>query len=168
MKITRKAINYFVLFICCFALIFAWVAEYIFGILPCVLCYYQRYLYIAVILLLSTHFFIFGGRLPRFFSLLASFCLFACAGLAAYQVAIEYHWVEVPQLCKTSVSTDNFEQFKAMVRSTTAVSCDKVQFSLFGISMAGYNVLLSIGLGLLSLIGVFINDKKKKFTTRRS
>jgi disulfide bond formation protein DsbB len=167
LKLSKEAISQIVLLFCCGALVGAWVAEYVFGFQACVLCLYQRYLYIAAIIISSIGLFFLRGRFKDLFSVLTALVLLSNAGTAAYQVAIENKWVELPKLCAAPIVDESFEAFKAMITAKPHVSCDKVEWSLFDISMAGYNALLALMLSILSFIGVFANDHKKKKFTRR-
>jgi disulfide bond formation protein DsbB len=166
-KLSKECVSQVVLLSCCGSLMVAWVTQYVFGYQACVFCLYQRYLYIAAIFLLATHLYFFRGRFQGFFLILTSLVLFMNAATAGYQVAIENRWVEVPQICTAPPVSDSFEAFKEMVAAKEPVSCDKVEWSFLGISMAGYNFLLALGLGLISFMGVFVHDRRKKKFTRR-
>ena len=152
---------YLVLIVLSFALVIAWVFEYIFNIVPCALCYYQRYLIISAIVVLATHVFILGSKYQYIFLALTGLILLACAGTAAYQVAVENHLVEIPKICKSNATAQSLEELRAKLSSADSIPCDKIQWSLFGVSMAGYNIIFSMALSLVCFFGV-LNDKKKK------
>jgi disulfide bond formation protein DsbB len=154
-----KQTSLYVLLIVGASLVAAWIAQYIFGLLPCSLCLYQRYLYIAVLLVLGTHLFVFEGKARALFLLATLGLLLATAGVAFYQVAVEYHWVAVPKVCTSLPHTDSLEEFRKMIARNATPACDQVQFSLFGISMAGYNGLLSLLLSLFTLRGLLRHEK---------
>lgn len=164
---SREQVTSAVLLLSCAALIVAWIGEYIFGLQACSLCLYQRYIYIFTISLLAVHLFFFGARYPRFFLPLSALLLLSCAGVSAYQVAVEEGWVAVPSICKAPSIADSLEAFKQMVTTKSYVPCDEVQWSLFRISIAGYNVLFATTLALITFWGTFLDDKKKKKFTRR-
>ena len=165
---SKERMSQIILMLSCGALVCAWIAQYVFGFQACVLCLYQRYLYIVAIVLLAISLYFFGGRYPRLFLILTAFVLLACAGTAAYQVAIEQNWVPLPKICGgDSLPTGSFEDFQAAMLNNTTVPCNKVTWSLLGISMAGYNFLLALFLSILSFIGVFGHDSKKKKFARR-
>lgn len=151
----------------CLAILAAWVSEYVFGLQACNLCLYQRYIYLMVTLCLAAHLFLFARKFFNLFLILSALLLLLGASVAAYQVAVENHWVALPGSCKSQVKADSLEAFKQQVLSQAHVSCDKVQWSLFGVSMAGYNVFYSLFLSILALIGVFADDKRKKKFARR-
>jgi disulfide bond formation protein DsbB len=54
------------------------------------------------------------------------------------------------------------EEMMTAIQAAPAVSCGDIPFELFGISMAGYNVLLCLGLGVYCLIASYtvVNHKR--------
>ncbi|MFH1159013.1 MAG: disulfide bond formation protein B [Pseudomonadota bacterium] len=144
------------------ALIFAYAAQYGFGLKPCILCLYQRVPYFTNIALGALAFWA-ASRRPRpaaALLLLAALVFFAGAAVAGFQVGVQQKWWEwISPSCGTGiVSTEGLsieEIRKALARQSTVVRCDKVSWTLFGISLAGYNCMLSatLGLGVLYLLG---------------
>jgi disulfide bond formation protein DsbB len=167
LKLNREHVGQVVLVLSCAALIAAWVSEYVFGLQACSLCLYQRYLYIAAIVILAVYLFILKNHYQKSPLMLTSLVLLLCAGTAGYQVAVENQWVDLPKVCQAAVAAGSFEDFKAKLTTKPHISCDAIQWSLFGISMAGYNFLFALGLSLFSLMGVLVNDKTKKKFARR-
>ena len=164
--ITQEHLTFFILMIASASVITAWIAEYIFGLHPCTLCYYQRYEYMSIIALLSLQLFILPHRFLKISLTIVALIFLATALTAAYQVAVENHWVTAPNICKGSNEADSFEEFRETLMGKSATACDQVQWALFGISMAGYNFILSLGLSFLCFFGIFKNEKKKKFARR--
>ncbi len=125
----------------------AFVFQYGFGYQPCILCIWQRWPYAAVLV-----FSIATLAFPRWHGvgdalLVASgFALLANAGIAAYHVGVEYQWWAGTQGCGATGSALTLEDLRAQVMQAPVVRCDEIQWSLFGISMAGYNVVISLAL----------------------
>lgn len=129
-----------------------------FGYEPCTLCYYQRYPYMAVVLfsglaLLLSH--SKGG--PDHLVLLlvgASIAaLFLDTGIAAFHVGVEQKWWEGLSTCGGgSASSGSVEDLLQQMQRIKLVRCDEPAWTLFGISMAGYNVALTLGLGIFGLL----------------
>ena len=137
------------------ALVVAYSAEYGFGVKPCELCRYQRAAF--CIILLFSLFFMFWPPIQvlkkKALALVMLMCLFAGnMGLAGYQVLVEQKIVEAPKVCRVNKAT-TLEELRAQLEKSPPVSCDKVGWSLLGISMAGYNGLYN----LIFVIYFFLN-----------
>ncbi|HYD67094.1 disulfide bond formation protein B [Azospirillum sp.] len=125
----------------------ALVFQYGFGYQPCILCIWQRWPYVAVLA-----FSIVTLLFPRWRGvgdalLVASgFALLANAGIAAYHVGVEQQWWAGTSGCGAPAVAATIEELRARILAAPVVRCDEVQWSLFGVSMAGYNVVLSLGM----------------------
>ncbi len=121
---------------------------------PCVLCIYQRYAYLgaAAFGLLGL---IAGPRAGarRAAVTLAGFAFLTGAAIAAFHVGVEQLWWRGTSECHAPAFDANasIADLREQLLGTSFVACDEVQWSLFGISMAGYNLLASLGLALASL-----------------
>lgn len=123
------------------------------GLQPCELCLEQRYAYywglpilLAVLLLWQ--------RLPRivwFLALATIVALFAWnTYLGIYHAGVEWGFWPGPTAC-TGTGTDiSFGDLDADLKPI--VPCDKVQFRFLGISLAGYNALVSAAVVVLLLV----------------
>ncbi len=129
--------------------------QFVGGLQPCVLCIYQRWPYVVVIALAAAALFFLGDR-GRSLALAVSGLVFlAGAGIAAFHVGVEQGWWQGTSACGGTVSASSLEALKAQLLAAPVVRCDEVAWSLFGISMAGYNLLLSLGLAGFSLFGAW-------------
>lgn len=143
----------------------AYIFEYGFGYEPCKLCLYQRLPWwigigigsVALNYKKRVH-------LMVMLTLLGGLVLLVGAGIAGYHVGVEFKWWEGPTSCSGAVGSAEMtlEELKAAVMSAAPVRCDDIPWSLFGISMAGYNFLLSLGLGLFVIHGAWFNKRKSK------
>lgn len=126
-----------------------YISQYGFGLEPCELCLYQRWpwwaaLVLCVLALLP----ILSGGLRALLFGLAGACVLVGAGIAIFHVGVEQHWWPGLASCgATGQVPATFEEMQRMM-TQTVVPCDKPAWTLFGISMAGYNALLSIVVGL--------------------
>ncbi|MAL79418.1 MAG: disulfide bond formation protein B [Sneathiella sp.] len=144
------------------ALVFAFTSQYVFGLWPCVLCLYQRWPYAAVIAIalagiaLSKRF----GATP--FLLFCAFAFLTTAAIGGYHVGVEQGWWEGTAECVGDTgAVSNIEDLKARIMSTPIVRCNEVAWSLFGISMAGYNVMLAVVMAVFCLIAALGSGKRK-------
>ena len=134
------------------ALIGALIAEHGFGLRPCILCYWQRYAHLAAAALALVAL-LFPQRLPRLSLGAAGLAFLASAGIAGFHVGVEQRWWQGTASCHSPAFDPNagIEELEQMLLATDFVPCDEVAWSLFGISMAGYNLLYSLGAGCLLL-----------------
>ncbi|PKU22783.1 disulfide bond formation protein B [Telmatospirillum siberiense] len=130
----------------------ALITQYGFGLEPCILCFYQRIPYVvagvlAVIALSS--------KVPvRGKIVLIALCALAFAidsGIAFYHVGVEHHWWESACVGGVNPEANSAEALKALLAGPPPVPCDRIPWSVFGISMAGYNALFTCGLAVFSV-----------------
>src|SRR5579859_384463 len=147
MILTTRGFAGFVLAVSAGVLGAALVSQYWGGLAPCELCLLQRWPWAAAILL-SLVALIAGSRpaLPWVALVLAS--LFALGmAIAFYHVGVEEHWFAGPSACTASATgAMTLEEMKRQILGTAPVLCDRVQWSLMGVSMAGWNLLASLGM----------------------
>jgi disulfide bond formation protein DsbB len=126
----------------------AFAFEYIGGLAPCILCWYQRYPHmVAIVLGLAA--IALADVKPAAATLIAliGVALVVGAGIAAFHVGVEQHWWEGTAECGSTIGGGNdLEALRRQLLNQPIVRCNEVAWSLFGISMAGYNFLLSLAL----------------------
>lgn len=148
---TYRLIPAFILVVSLSALAMALVAQYAFDVEPCILCTYQRIPFVITGVLA-----IFALRLDSSSSLIALIVILcgliylSGAGIAIYHVGVEQHWW-VSGCTGTLSDTISLDQLRASLMQRAEKSCDDLNWTLFGISMATYNVFFSGGLGLASI-----------------
>lgn len=121
--------------------------QHVVGLTPCVLCIWQRWPHAAAVALGALA--LLWRRGP--FAALAAAGLVIGAGIAGYHVGVEQQWWAGPTACAgPDFGTMTPQQLLEALRAAPVVRCDEIPWSLFGISMAGWNLLLS-----LALAGVF-------------
>ncbi len=136
----------------------AFTAQYLFGLEPCVLCLYQRVPYGATaVLAVGGVSFAGEGRMAGMIVGLCGVVFLTGAGLAFYHVGVEQHWWGSIAACGGAAPGDmTVEQLRAGLAAQPPKPCDQVDWTLFGVSLAGYNVLLSLALAAFSLAGARI------------
>ena len=139
------------------ALALAFIGQYGFDLYPCVLCIYQRWPFVIVagLCLLAANPAMRTGKAARWILLLCAGVLAVNAAIAVYHVGVEQHWWAGSEACvgKTG-ATQTLAQLRAQIMSAPVTRCDEIAFSLFGVSMAGYNVLFAFVLALYAgLVG---------------
>jgi disulfide bond formation protein DsbB len=84
--------------------------------------------------------------------LAAGVAALAGTGIAVFHVGVEQHWWQGTAECGSTLgAASSIEDMRRMLLAQPVVRCDEVAWSLFGISMAGYNALISLGLAAFAL-----------------
>ena len=133
------------------ALIAALISQYGFDLQPCVLCIWQRWPYVAAILLGLAAAALRRNRAAPALTALAILAVLVSGGIGAFHVGVEQGWWEGTSGCGSLSSTDDLAALRAQIMSAPIVRCDEIAFSLFGISMAGWNVLFALGVALVAV-----------------
>jgi disulfide bond formation protein DsbB len=118
-------------------------SEYWGGLVPCVMCWWQRYAHFVALTfaLLSLALRTFPDR-GRSLVWLAALAILTSGGIGAYHAGVEAGIFEGLTQCTSTVTgLSGDELLKAVM---AAVPCDQIQFEFLGISMAGWNAILSI------------------------
>lgn len=127
----------------------AYISEYVFGLYPCEMCWWQRWPHFAALalVLLSTL-----AAPKRVWIALAALAILVSGAIGAFHAGVEYGWWEGLTAC-SSVSSGGGDPLDAIM-DAPLVRCDEVQWSLFGISLAGWNFLISTvgGIAILALL----------------
>lgn len=136
------------------ALASAYISQYGFGLKPCNLCLYQRIPY-SLNIVSGILAFLATFRYPRLAALLlflSAVAFFLGAGIAGFHAGVEYGWWEGLDSCAGSLPENaTAEELRKYIMSQNVVRCDKPQWALFGISMAGYNFALSLALSVIMI-----------------
>jgi disulfide bond formation protein DsbB len=139
----------------------AWGSQLIGGLVPCELCLEQRIPYyiglplLALILLLWT-------RLPRTVLIgglvVAALVFVWSTYLGIHHAGVEWKFWPGPTACSGIGVTVSFEDL-SNINATRVVPCDAVQFELFGITLAGFNALISAA--IVAMLGAAAWIKQK-------
>jgi disulfide bond formation protein DsbB len=154
MRTSPNTIPGFILLVTVAILSAAYSAQYIGGLRPCILCLYERVpWFITGALMLVTILMQFSGPARRSILLVAALVMLAGAGLGGYHVGVEQEIFQPPATCSATTTPSTLNELKALLETTMPPRCDEIPWQLFGISMAGYNALASLAMGLAALIG---------------
>jgi disulfide bond formation protein DsbB len=130
--------------------------QYVVGLAPCEMCHWQRWPHIVAIaagLLAAASF--AWPRLALVFALTAITALIVTSALGVFHAGVEYHWWQGPQACAGNIPRGlSTEQLKKYLFGAKMVRCDETVWSLWGLSMAGWNALLSAVLAFVLAMGV--------------
>ncbi len=120
--------------------------QFVMKLPPCTMCFWQRYAHIAVLLLALPA--ALGG--PRLLASGAVLAMLVSAGLGGFHAGVELHLWAGPGGCTGGLPPGaSMADIMNRMLETKLVRCDAVPWSWLGISMAGWNAILS-GLGAMA------------------
>jgi|SRR5690242_20588102 len=154
MRLTIRAFAGFVLAVSSVVLGTALLSQYWGGLAPCELCILQRWPW-AVATVISLVAVLVGDRpalRPVAFILGVVFAV--GVAFAFYHVGVEQHWFAGPTACTArSGGAMSLEEMKRQILGTAPVMCDRPAWTLFGVSMAGFNLLASLIMAAICFVG---------------
>lgn len=141
------------------ALAMALMGQYVFGLLPCNLCIYQRFPY-GIVIALGLIGIVFAKRKNRQLSVatmsLIGLTFFANSVIAFYHTGVELKWWKsFLEGCSVPKLSSNINEMMAQIQAATkVVPCDEIPWSdpIFNLSMANYNVVFCFGLGVVAIV----------------
>ena len=120
-------------------------SQYLGGLHPCEMCYWQRWPHGAAIFLAAIA---FAGTVQsqraRLFTLLAAAAIALSGAIGAYHAGVELGIFEGVTTCTTVAKAATTEQLLEQLMKVPLVRCDQIQWAFLGISMAGWNAILSL------------------------
>jgi disulfide bond formation protein DsbB len=129
-------------------------SQYFGGLIPCEMCWWQRYPHMVAVLLAALSFTApaEAGR-SRALTLLAALAIAVSGAIGVYHAGVEAKIFEGFTQCTATASTGlSTADLLKQITHAPLVRCDEVQFRFLGISMAGWNAILSLGGATLILI----------------
>jgi disulfide bond formation protein DsbB len=147
------------------ALGMALISEYFFGLEPCILCLYQRYPY-GIVIALGIIGFALSFKSEKSVAitlLLSGIAMIINSIIAFYHTGVELKWwpshIEGCAVPDLGSDPDNI---LAALETSQAVRCDEIPWSdpILNLSMANYNVVFCLGLGVIALISARLIWKK--------
>ena len=130
-------------------------SQYLGGLNPCEMCYWQRWPHAAAIVLAGAAFLLpAASARARMLTGVAALAIAISGAIGVFHAGVELGWWQGLTRCTAggAISLDDLMQ-------VPLIRCDQVQWSLLGISMAGWNAILS--LGAAALIGLLMTKGKK-------
>ncbi len=126
----------------------AYVSQYGFGLFPCEMCWWQRYGHFAAVLLalVST-----VAQPKRAWIALAALAILASGLIGAFHAGVEYGWWEGFTTCSSNVRNSGGNPLDAIMNAPL-VRCDVAPWTFAGVSLAGFNALIST----VSALAIFV------------
>lgn len=126
--------------------------QHIGGLAPCEMCYWQRWAHMAGVAFALVA--ILAGKMPdrgRSFVWLAALAILVSGLIGGYHAGVEVGIFEGFTQCTSTIGGGSTEDVLNAILAAPLIRCDEIQWSLLGISMAGWNAILSLVGALLVL-----------------
>ena len=123
----------------------AWFSQLVGHLYPCEMCHWQRWPHYAALVAALGAFAMPGAARPLVW--LAALLIAASGAIGAFHAGVEWHWWQGITACSSTVQasgTSAAERLDAIMHAPF-VRCDQAQWRLAGISLAGWNAVLSLG-----------------------
>jgi len=133
--------------------------QYVVGLAPCPLCLEQRLFYYAAIPLALVTALAAWCEAPRWLIAtglaIVALIMLGGAALALYHAGVEWKWWEGPQDCSGPLNPLGSRGLLDQLQDIRIVRCDEAPWRFLGLSLAGYNVLISLALALVAASGIW-------------
>lgn len=124
--------------------------QYIGKLYPCEMCWWQRYPHIAALVLAALAFVVPGRVAQTALVGLAALAILVSGLIGVYHAGVEYHWWAGVTACTSTVSGPITLD---SIMNAPIIRCDVAQWTLFHVSLAGYNALFS-SVGALTIFAL--------------
>ena len=147
----------------------AWFFQYGLGLRPCPLCLEQRIPYYVAIPLAVIVAIAAARAAPRSaprWLVAGGLALIAAAmligvGLGVYHAGVEWKWWAGPQDCSGPLDPLGSRNLLEQLQSINVVRCDEAAWRFLGLSLAGYNALISLALAAIAAWGLAADARRR-------
>ena len=153
-RLTPRAIAVLIVLVALATIGGALLSEHVFGLVPCKLCLLQRQPYywgipLAILVALAPQGLLRPGLL------ILSLVFLVSAGLGAYHSGVEWGWFLGPSDCGggSGAAPGAVGDFLQSLNNVRVVSCTEAAWRFLGLSLAGWNALVSLALAGLAVLG---------------
>ena len=148
-KIKNKTLFNLILLFSIFALIAAYFIQYVLKHEPCNLCLIERIPYFFSIIVISIC--LFTGKFEKLSLIILSLIFFSATLIAFYHFGIEQGFVKESLVCDLNNGSNNLSK-EALLNElkTMPVSCKNVTFKILGLSLATFNIFISLILSVIT------------------
>ena len=155
----KIALNLILLF-SIFSLITAYFIQHVLGHQPCNLCLIERIPYFFTIIIISIC--LFFHKFEKIILIILSLTFFTATLLSFYHFGIEQEFIKESIVC--DLNSSNHELTKEVLLNqlkVMPVSCKDVTFKIFGLSLATFNIFISLILSII-VVKVFLTYEKNR------
>lgn len=129
--------------------------QYLGGLAPCPMCIWQRWPHLAAALIAALAVTLLW-RQRKGLAALGGLTMLGSAALGAYHAGVERGWWPGPGTCSAGpVDGMGTQALLQQILTAPLVRCDEIVWSFLGLSMAGWNAIVSAGLAALWLASAY-------------
>ena len=142
------------------AIITAYIIQYVFGHQPCNLCLIERIPYIFSIIIVSVC--LFSNKFEKITLIILSLTFFAATLLSFYHFGIEQGFIKESLVCDLNSESDDLSK-EALLNQLKEmpITCKDVTFKVFGLSLATFNIFISLILSAITIKNFLTYEKIK-------
>lgn len=122
----------------------AYISQYGFALYPCEMCWWQRYAHFAALPFAVLAFALSRRKWPI---ALAALAVLASGLIGAFHAGVEYHWWQGLTACSANPGAGGGDPLEAIMNAPI-ISCNVPQWTLLGVSLAGFNFVFSAAAAL--------------------
>ncbi|HTG37976.1 disulfide bond formation protein B [Sphingomonas sp.] len=126
-------------------------SQYLGGLYPCEMCHWQRWPHYAALMPAGLAFVVPGRAARRLLVTLAALAIAISGAIGVFHAGVEYHWWNGITACTAPPTRGG--DLLADILSRPLIRCDVAQWSLGGISLAGFNAIFSLG-GVIAILAL--------------
>ena len=155
----KKVLNLILLF-SVFALFTAYFIQYVLAHQPCNLCLLERVPYIISIIIISICLIL--KKFEKISLIFLSIVFFSATLLSSYHFGIEQGFIKESLVCELN-SLNNELSKEALLNQLKEIpiSCKNVTFKIFGLSLATFNIFISLALSAITMKNFLTYEKNK-------
>jgi len=143
-----------------FILIVAYIIQYVLDHKPCNLCLIERLPYFSAIIIISI--FLFFKKFEKIYLIILSLIFFSAALVSFYHFGIEQGFIQETFVCDLNIKNGDLSKKDLLNQlKESSVSCKDVTFKVFGLSLATFNILISLILSAITT-KLFLTYEKNK------
>jgi disulfide bond formation protein DsbB len=117
-------------------------SQYLGGLYPCEMCYWQRWPHWAALAVGGLSFFL--ARQARTLTLVAALAIALSGSIGFFHAGVEAGWWQGLTSCSTMVKGGSPDELLKNIMAAPLVRCDQVQWTFLGLSMAAWNAVISL------------------------
>ena len=159
-KINSKNTLSLILIFSIFALLAAYFIQYVLGHQPCNLCLIERIPYIISIVIISSY--LYFKKYQKISLIILSLIFFSATLISFYHFGIEQGFIIESLVCDLNNENNNLSK-EALLNQLKEmpVNCKDVTFKIFGLSLATFNIFISLILCVITTKIILTYEKNK-------